>query len=121
MRLMEIVPCKETDPVLMKALADFISSRLGKGIVYAKDTTNFIANRIGTYAIYKGIQHMVEMGMTRGRGRCHCRSGHRPAKECGLQDCGSGRPRYPGPCRHQLLRSLPDDEEREVFKTAGLS
>lgn len=64
MRLLEIVPCKETDPVVMEALAGFIRQRLGKGIVYAKDTPNFIANRIGVYAIYKGIEHMLAMNMT---------------------------------------------------------
>ncbi len=64
MRLLEIVPCNETDPAVMAGMAEFISRRLGKGIVYAKDTPNFIANRIGVYAIYKGMQHMLEMGMT---------------------------------------------------------
>ena len=64
MRLLEIVPCQETDPAVVSEMADFISRRLGKGIVYAKDTANFIANRIGVYAIYKGIEHMLEMGMT---------------------------------------------------------
>ena len=103
MRLMEIVPCDETDPALVQEMADFISRRLGKGIVYAKDTANFIANRIGVYAIYKGIEHMVEMGMSCRRGRRHCRSGHRQAQERGIQDSGPGRSRHPGPCRHQLL------------------
>jgi len=64
MRLLEIVPCRETDPNVVDDLAAFISRRLGKGIVHAKDTANFIANRIGVYAIYKGIEHMVAMGMT---------------------------------------------------------
>ncbi len=64
MRLLEIVPCKEADPAVASGMAEFISRRLGKGIVHAKDTPNFIANRIGVYAIYKGIEHMVEMGMT---------------------------------------------------------
>ena len=64
MRLMELVPCAKTDPAVLQGMSDFIGTRLGKGIVFDKDTTNFIANRIGTYAIYKGIQHMVEMGMT---------------------------------------------------------
>ncbi len=64
MRLLEIVPCKEADPAVVGGMAEFISRRLGKGIVQAKDTPNFIANRIGVYAIYKGIEHMIEMGMT---------------------------------------------------------
>lgn len=64
MRLLEIVPCRETDPAVVAGMADFISRRLGKGIVYAKDTPNFIANRIGVYAIFKGIEHMLAMEMT---------------------------------------------------------
>jgi 3-hydroxyacyl-CoA dehydrogenase len=64
MRLMEIVPCTETDPQIVQQLSDFISRRLGKGVVYAKDTANFIANRIGVYAIFKGMQHMQEMGLS---------------------------------------------------------
>ncbi len=64
MRLMEIVATKQTDPELMTFMADFISTKLGKGVVVARDSPNFIANRIGIYGIYKSIQHMVEMGMT---------------------------------------------------------
>lgn len=64
MHLLEIVPCLGTDPGVIVAMADFIGRQLGKGIVYAKDTPNFIANRIGVYAIFKGIEHMMAMGMT---------------------------------------------------------
>jgi len=116
MRLMEIVPCKDTDPAVMKGLADFISKRLGKGIVYAKDTTNFIANRIGTYAIYKGIEHMVEMGMTveevdsvAGPATARPKSAaFRTADLVGLDTLA-----HVGTNSHDLL---PDDEERAVFK-----
>jgi 3-hydroxyacyl-CoA dehydrogenase len=116
MRLMEIVPCLDTDPAVMKALADFISKRLGKGIVYAKDTTNFIANRIGTYAIYKGIEHMVEMGMTveevdavAGPATARPKSAaFRTADLVGLDTLA-----HVGTNSYDLL---PDDEQREVFK-----
>ncbi|MDA8427855.1 MAG: 3-hydroxyacyl-CoA dehydrogenase/enoyl-CoA hydratase family protein [Geobacteraceae bacterium] len=64
MRLLEIVPCDATDPVVTAFMADFIAKRLGKGIVYAKDTPNFIANRIGVYAICNCVRTMREMGMT---------------------------------------------------------
>jgi 3-hydroxyacyl-CoA dehydrogenase len=64
MRLLELVPCSYTDPAIVSTMADFISKRLGKGIVYAKDTPNFIANRIGVYAICNCIRTMLEMGMT---------------------------------------------------------
>ncbi len=116
MRLMEIVPCRETDPAVMKGMADFLSKRLGKGIVYAKDTTNFIANRIGTYAIYKGIQHMVEMGMTveevdaiAGPATARPKSAaFRTADLVGLDTLG-----HVGTNSYELL---PSDEERNVFK-----
>src|ERR1039457_6520839 len=64
MRLLEIVSCNATDPAVTAFMADFISKRLGKGIVYAKDTPNFIANRIGVYAICNCVRTMLEMGMT---------------------------------------------------------
>ncbi|NJD91082.1 MAG: 3-hydroxyacyl-CoA dehydrogenase family protein, partial [Geobacter sp.] len=64
MRLMEIVSCKYTDPQVATFMGDFIASRLGKGIVTAKDTPNFIANRIGVYAICNCIRTMMAMGMT---------------------------------------------------------
>ena len=64
MRLMEMVPCSETDPDLLRSMAAFLGKRLGKGVVLAKDTPNFIANRIGTYAGAATWRHMVEMGLT---------------------------------------------------------
>ncbi len=64
MRLLEIVPCRYTDPALVESMTAFISRRLGKGIVHGKDTPNFVANRIGVYAICSCIHHMLEMDMT---------------------------------------------------------
>lgn len=64
MRLLEIVSCSYTAPAVTAFMADFISKRLGKGIVYAKDTPNFIANRIGVYAICNCVRTMMESGMT---------------------------------------------------------
>lgn len=64
MRLMEMAPCRDTDPEIMTCMAGVLSKRLGKGIVYAKDTPNFIANRIGTYAGAAAWRQMTEMGLT---------------------------------------------------------
>jgi 3-hydroxyacyl-CoA dehydrogenase len=64
MRLMELVGCTETDPETIAFMAGFLGTRLGKGVVYAKDTPNFIANRIGTYAGAVTGRHMVEMGLS---------------------------------------------------------
>ncbi len=64
MRLLELVPCSATDPEVVRFMAEFLEKRLGKGIVYAKDTANFIANRIGVYSICNCMRHMLDMGMT---------------------------------------------------------
>ena len=58
MKLLELVPGTQTSPAVMSALAEFGERTLGKGIVYGKDTTNFIANRIGTYGMMRTIQLM---------------------------------------------------------------
>jgi 3-hydroxyacyl-CoA dehydrogenase len=60
MRLLEIIPTPESDPESVEAIAQFASIRLGKGIVYAKDTPNFIANRIGTFSVVNIVRLMQE-------------------------------------------------------------
>ncbi|MCF8085399.1 MAG: hypothetical protein K9J48_00775 [Desulfohalobiaceae bacterium] len=64
MRLMEIVGCDEADPAVVRNMAEFLNKRLGKGIVYCKDTPNFVGNRIGVYSIAKSFRHMVDLGMS---------------------------------------------------------
>jgi 3-hydroxyacyl-CoA dehydrogenase len=64
MRLMEVVGCAQADAEIVEFMARFLGTRLGKGVVFAKDTPNFIANRIGTYAGAVTYRHMVEMGLT---------------------------------------------------------
>ena len=64
MKLVELIPGPETKPEILEVLADFCDRRLGKGIVRAKDTPNFIANRIGTFAMLNAIRLMSELGMT---------------------------------------------------------
>ena len=64
MRLLEIIPTPESDPAAMESVAHFCDVRLGKGIVYAKDTPNFIANRIGTFSGLNVFRLMQEMDFT---------------------------------------------------------
>lgn len=61
MRLLEIIATPDTDPEAIKAIEHFCDVRLGKGIVRAKDTPNFIANRIGTFSVMNIIRLMQEM------------------------------------------------------------
>ncbi|MGZ5492042.1 MAG: 3-hydroxyacyl-CoA dehydrogenase/enoyl-CoA hydratase family protein [Thermoanaerobaculia bacterium] len=50
MKLLEIIPTKETNPDITAFVRDFAERRLGKGVVMCKDTPNFIANRLGSMA-----------------------------------------------------------------------
>lgn len=61
MRLLEIIPAPDTDPAAMETVAQFCDLRLGKGVVYAKDTPNFIANRIGTFSVLNVMRLMQEL------------------------------------------------------------
>jgi 3-hydroxyacyl-CoA dehydrogenase len=47
MKLLEVVPGERTDPGVLAFIQDYAERALGKGVVLAKDTPNFIANRIG--------------------------------------------------------------------------
>jgi len=64
MRLLELVKGPETDPEVVKKFHAFGERRLGKGIVYAKDTPNFIGNRIGIYAMMCAIHEMMQQDLT---------------------------------------------------------
>ncbi|MEW5783927.1 MAG: 3-hydroxyacyl-CoA dehydrogenase/enoyl-CoA hydratase family protein [Bacillota bacterium] len=64
MKLLEIIPCKETAKEVLDYMHTFSEKVLGKGVVFAKDTPNFIANRIGTYAMMYTIKLMEEMDLT---------------------------------------------------------
>lgn len=61
MRLLELVAGEETSKEVLDFFADFGRFRLGKGIVYGKDTPNFVGNRIGVFGIQSTIQAMMEM------------------------------------------------------------
>ena len=64
MRLLELIPTPDTDKSLLDAVAWFSDVRLGKGIVHAKDTPNFIGNRIGTFSVLNVIRLMQEMDLS---------------------------------------------------------
>ena len=64
MRLLEIIPTPEADQAAIDAVAHFCDVRLGKGVVIAKDTPNFIGNRIGTFSVLNVMRLMQEMDLT---------------------------------------------------------
>jgi 3-hydroxyacyl-CoA dehydrogenase len=63
MRLLEIIPTPEADKAAIEAIAHFCDIRLGKGAVIAKDTPNFIGNRIGTFSVLNVMRLMQEMDL----------------------------------------------------------
>ncbi|MFZ1927826.1 MAG: 3-hydroxyacyl-CoA dehydrogenase NAD-binding domain-containing protein [Candidatus Sulfotelmatobacter sp.] len=64
MRLLELIPTPESDPALIDLISRFCDVRLGKGVVLAKDTPNFIANRIGTFSVLNVMRLMQEMDLS---------------------------------------------------------
>jgi 3-hydroxyacyl-CoA dehydrogenase len=64
MRLLELIPTPDTDRAAIDAVAHFCDIHLGKGIVLAKDTPNFIGNRIGTFSVLNVMRLMQEMDLS---------------------------------------------------------
>jgi 3-hydroxyacyl-CoA dehydrogenase len=61
MHLAELIPAKTTAPELLDQLESWLTSNLGKGVVRAKDTPNFIANRIGVFSLLATLHHAEAM------------------------------------------------------------
>src|ERR1039457_4690916 len=64
MRLLELIPTPDADPALIDAVTPFCDQQLGKGVVLAKDTPNFIGNRIGTFSVLNVMRLMQKMDLT---------------------------------------------------------
>ncbi|MBE0617362.1 MAG: 3-hydroxyacyl-CoA dehydrogenase, partial [Proteobacteria bacterium] len=116
MHLMELVPAKTTDAAALEAFARFAEDRLGKGVVYAKDTPNFIANRIGVFSMLYTLRAMEQHGLTveqvdalTGTALARPKSAtFRTADLVGLDVLAHvARTQYEG---------APDDERRDVFE-----
>ena len=116
MKLLEIIPGPNTRPDVIEFMAGFCERVLGKGVVYAKDTPNFIANRVGTFGMMYAVRTMVEMGLSpeevdklTGPVVGHPKSAtFRTADLVGLDTlCHVATNVYDG---------VPGDEQRDVFK-----
>ena len=116
LKLFEVIPTPDTDPEVVARVAAFARVHLGKGIVMAKDTPNFIGNRIGTYAMLGAIEkfesgdYSIEeidalTGTLIGRAKS---ATFRTADVVGLDTL-----------RHvtaNLYEAIPDDESRDRFQ-----
>ena len=63
MHLVELIPTAQTNPQILDSLETFLTSVLGKGVVRAKDTPNFIANRVGVFSILAVIAEAKKFGL----------------------------------------------------------
>ncbi len=63
MHLAELIPSKTTDAAVLEGLETFLATTLGKGVVIAKDTPNFIGNRIGVFSMLAAMHHTEQLGL----------------------------------------------------------
>src|SRR5690606_26316513 len=63
MPLVELIPIAATDAALLDGLEAWLVTRLGKSIVRAKDTPNFVANRVGVFSILAVLHHTQRLGL----------------------------------------------------------
>src|ERR1700745_2994709 len=64
LKLVEVIPGPRTSNEVIETLSEFCDRRLGKGVVIAGDTPNFIANRIGTFSMLNAVRLLNKLGMT---------------------------------------------------------
>jgi 3-hydroxyacyl-CoA dehydrogenase len=63
MHLVELIPADATDPVVVEVLERFLTTTLGKGVIRAHDTPNFIGNRIGVFSMLATMHHTAAFGL----------------------------------------------------------
>ncbi|MFW6147221.1 MAG: 3-hydroxyacyl-CoA dehydrogenase NAD-binding domain-containing protein [Thermodesulfobacteriota bacterium] len=120
MKLLEIVPGPDTLPEVISTLAESCEKVLGKGIVYAKDTPNFVANRIGVYNFLYVVRAMMELGLSveavdslTGPVIGHAKSASfRTADLVGLDTLAH--------VAENVYQGSPDDEKRDMFEVPEL-
>jgi len=116
MRLLEVVAGPDTDPEVVSFMADFGSRVLGKGVIFGKDTPNFVGNRIGVYGMMRTIKEMMDsdysveevdaiVGEPMGRPKS---AAFRTVDMVGLDTLVH--------IMNNCHEMLPDDEARDIFQ-----
>ncbi len=103
MKLAELIPGPKTLPGVLEFLAEVCDERLGKGVVVAKDTPNFIANRIGTFSILHAFRQMQALGMTVEEVDACTGPADRMAELRDISNSGSGGAGCAGACDSEHL------------------
>jgi 3-hydroxyacyl-CoA dehydrogenase len=120
MHLAELIPTKDTQAAILDQLEIFLTSTLGKGVVRAKDTPNFIANRVGIFGILSTIYQAQKFGLSvdivddlTGAKLGRAKSGtFRTADVVGLDTMGH--------VIKTMQDNLPNDPFAAIYKTPAL-
>ena len=104
MRLVEIIPTAATDPAIVDDLEAFLTTTLGKGVVRAKDTPNFVANRVGVFSMLATMHHTLAFGLGFDEVDALTGPGHRARQERHLPHRRRGGPRHDGARREDDAR-----------------
>ncbi len=120
MRLLEIVPCADTDPALMTFMQEFASEVLGKGVVLCKDTPNFIANRIGVYGFMAALKRVLDEGYTVGEADAILGPNMGRPKSALFRTSDLSGLDTTAHVSTNLYENAPNDEQRAVFQLPEL-
>ncbi|MFN0087089.1 MAG: 3-hydroxyacyl-CoA dehydrogenase/enoyl-CoA hydratase family protein [Blastocatellia bacterium] len=116
LHLMEIITQPGTDAEVACLMADFTDRALGKGVVYAKDTPGFVANRIGNFSMLNGLNAMMEMGLSIEEVDALTGSVIGNAKSASFRTLDIVGLDTACNVARNLYAALPNDEKRETFK-----
>ena len=106
MALVELIATPTTQPEILDQLEAFVTTALGKSVVRAKDTPNFIANRVGIAGMLATMKEAETFGLTLRRGRRPDRQEARPRQQRHLPHRRRGGPGHDG-ARHQDAAGQP--------------
>lgn len=120
MRLLELVPCADTDPTLLSFMQQFGTEVLGKGVVLCKDTPNFIANRIGVYGFVSALQHALNEGYTVSEVDAILGPAMGRPKSAMFRTSDLSGLDTTVHVASNLYENAPDDEQRESFRLPEL-
>jgi 3-hydroxyacyl-CoA dehydrogenase len=119
LKLLEIIPTPETLPEVVEAVSRFGEVVLGKGIVIAKDTPNFIANRIGTFTTLNVLRAMQEGGYTIEEVDALTGPAMGLPKSATFRTLDIVGLDVLGHVVKNLWQALPHDEQRDLFQLPG--
>ena len=120
LRLLEIIPTAETDPAVIATMARFGDHVLGKGVVIAKDTPNFIANHVGLYGDRADARSPGDRQVHDRRDRCDYRTRAWPSRQRDVPDDGHRRHRRAGARAAQPQRAPRVEADRKAFTVPPL-